>query len=163
VLRRTSSGGLPTEVLSFYALHKKHGTVPTLKQLTDIFRQVCLPCQCIHVIVDALDECALSADSALELIVAVRALGPNIRLLCTSRFSTTFEAFFSDSTRIEIFARAEDMRLFLEAQMQNQSRLARHIRADPGLREEIVTTVIEEARGMYVVPMYPIPCKPGAY
>jgi hypothetical protein len=148
VLRRLGTGRLPVEVSSLYASHKKHDTRPKLEQLTDVFHKITSRFASIHIVIDALDECASSDTSALEVVKAICALGPNIRILCTSRLSTTFEAFFSEATRIDIFARDEDLRMFLEARMGQESRLSRHIQADPRLTDEIAMTIISESRGM---------------
>lgn len=149
MLRRTSCDTLPSEVSSLYALHKKYDTRPTLAQITDILRKICSPYKAVHVVIDALDECAESEESALDFISAVLALGSNMRLLCTSRFSTIFDTFFEKATRLEISARSEDIRMFLEVRIHQQSRLSRHVRADSTLEEEIITTIIEESHGMY--------------
>lgn len=133
VLLRLGTGSLPVEVCSLYASHKKYDTRPKLEQLTDIFHKIASQFASIHIVIDALDECASSDTSALEVVkaIAICALGPNIRILCTSRFSTNFEAFFLEATRIDIYARGEDLRMFLEARMSQQSRLSRHIQTDP--------------------------------
>ncbi|KAL1635337.1 serine/threonine protein kinase [Neofusicoccum ribis] len=150
VLLRTSSRTLPPEVLSLYSLHKQHGTRPTLAQITDVLKEVSSAYDALHIVVDALDECGESEDSALDFISAVLSLGSNIKLLCTSRFSSTFDVFFEDNTatRLAISAQNEDIRIFLEERIRRQSRLAKHIRADPTLEEEIITTIIEESHGM---------------
>ncbi|CAI6340736.1 unnamed protein product [Periconia digitata] len=151
VLRRAPSDILPPQVSSLYDLHKKHDTRPTLSQITDVVRDILSSHQVVHVVVDALDECTQSEETALEFISAVQALGPNIRLLCTSRYSTTFDTFFGQATRLEISAQGEDIRMFLEAQIPQQSRLYRHIQADPTLKEEIIKTIIEQSRGMFLL------------
>lgn len=150
VLRRLNGDSLPSEVSSLYALHKKYNTHPTLPQITDIFRQVCSRYTAVHIVVDALDECAETEESAIDLIKAVQALGSNVKLMCTSRFSTTFDTFFEKATRLQISARNEDIRTFLKAHIQQHSRLSAHVRADVNLEEEVITAITEEAQGMYV-------------
>lgn len=149
VLRRESGDGLPAEVSALYALHKKYNTRPTLRQITELFGKVCSHYTAVYVIVDALDECAGTEELALEFIKAVRALGVNVKLMCTSRFSTAFDAFFGQATRLEISARSEDIRTFLKAHIQQHYRLSAHVRADTSLEEEIITAITEEAQGMY--------------
>jgi hypothetical protein len=100
------------------------------------------------VTIDALDECALSDELAVEFIKTVRNLSPNIRLLVTSRSTTTFESYFEDKARIEISARDQDIRLYLERQLKTHARLARHIRADSKLQEDIIKTITKGSRGM---------------
>lgn len=85
---------------------------------------------------------------ALELVSALQALGENNRLLITSRTSTNFESFFKDVARIDITARDEDVRLYLETKIPKHSRLAKHIQADPKLQNDIITSIAQSAQGM---------------
>ena len=148
MLRRTSPENLPSEVVSLYDLHKKYDTRPTLSQISDVLRKICAPYKTVHVVVDALDECTELEDSSLKFITAVLAVGPSIKLLCTSRFSATFNTFFKQAQRFEIYAQSEDIRVFLETRIHQQPRLSKHIRADPTLEEEITKTIIKESCGM---------------
>ena len=148
LLRRLGNASLPAEVSTLYASHRKHDTRPKLEQLTDVFRKITSQFTSIHIVIDALDECASSDTLALKVVKAICALGPDIRILCTSRLSTIFDAFFSEATRIDILAHDEDLRMFLEARMGQESRLSRHIRKDPRLVDEIVRTIISQSRGM---------------
>lgn len=151
MLRRTDCDTLPSDVSSLYTLHKKHNTRPTLSQIKDVLRGVCLPYKSVHIVIDALDECAEMQESTLDFLEAVQALGENISLMCTSRSSAAFDAFFTKATKIEISASEEDIRMFLEARINHHPRLSRHIRADVSLKEEIITTIIEESQGMFLL------------
>lgn len=147
-LRRRHRSSLPEAITSLYAKHSQKGTRPTLKQLSDVFTQIFSTCDNVFVVVDALDECFPSDETALEFIDSVRKLGNNIRLLVTSRHSTNFEGYFRNWARIEIEAHGEDIRLYLETRIPKQSRLAKHIRADPGLQEDIIKHIAKSAQGM---------------
>jgi hypothetical protein len=103
-----------------------------------------------RIVVDALDECAVSDHGALRFISAVRSLGSSVKLLCTSRYSTVFESYFVGAETLEITAKSDDIRIFLNAQIEQQSGLARHVRADPNLKDDIITAIIEETHGMCV-------------
>ena len=59
-----------------------------------------------------------------------------------------FEGFFEGSKKLEISAQNEDIRLFLDTQIQQQYRLSRHARADPSLKMDIVETITGECHGM---------------
>ena len=71
-------------------------------------------------------------------------------MLCTSRFLTTFEEYFSQATKLQISAQNDDIAKFLEAQISQKYRLLRHVRADPKLKDEIIETIIKESQGMWV-------------
>jgi hypothetical protein len=78
----------------------------------------------------------------------ISSLGPHVKILCTSRFSTTFEEYFREATKLQISAPNEDIAKFLEAQISQKYRLSRHVRADPKLKDEIIETIIKESQGM---------------
>jgi hypothetical protein len=141
---------LPPEVPLIYNQHLRYGTRPTQAQITEILGKLVAKLTAFHIVVDALDECAESEDDALQFMMAVRSLGPHVKVLCTSRFSSAFEEYFSQSKRLPILAQNEDITRFLDAQIPQKYRLSRHIRADPSLRDEIVRTIIQESQGMYV-------------
>lgn len=135
-------------MLSLYNLHKKYGTRPTLTQVADILRNLALTFRTFHVVVDALDECAESEEDALQFVKALSSIGPQIKVLCTSRFSTIFEGYFATSETLELSAHSQDIRIFLESQIEKGYRLSRHVRADPSLQDEIINAIIEESQGM---------------
>ncbi|WYZ35404.1 hypothetical protein EsH8_X_000051 [Colletotrichum jinshuiense] len=151
ILQRTSHPHLPEVVRSLYAKHAQKGTRPTTKQLSEVFTKLFSSCNNVFIVIDALDECASSDMVALELVSALQALGDNVRLLLTSRTSTNFEGFFKDAVRIEITAKDEDVRLYLERRIPKHSRLAKHIRADPKLQDDIITSIAESAQGMFLL------------
>ncbi|KAK3292991.1 uncharacterized protein B0H64DRAFT_204172 [Chaetomium fimeti] len=151
VLQHITTTTVPVEIQSLYQLHKKHGTRPTLAQVTDILRILTASFSVFRVVVDALDECAESDDDALRFIAAVRSLGPSVQLLCTSRFSTVFERYFDGAQRIEISAQSEDIRIYLDSQIQQQPGLARHVRADSSLKDEIIDAIVGEFHGMFLL------------
>ncbi|KAJ0106842.1 ankyrin [Diaporthe amygdali] len=151
VLRQMSRSSLPEEVQSLYRKHVQKRTRPTVKQLSEVFKKLLSSRSNIFIVIDALDECAPSDELALELIQTIKDLGNNIRLLITSRTSTNFESWFEDAPRIDIAAQDQDVRLFLETKIPEQSRLAKHIRADPKLQDDIVRNIAESARGMFLL------------
>lgn len=148
VLQNSPSEVLPSEVATLYSQHQKYNTRPTLVQITDILGKLIAKFESFHVVVDALDECAESEEDALRFISALTSLGPSIKLLCTSRSSSTFDAFFKEASRIEISAQQEDIRNFLGACIQDQSRLSKHVKSDPTLKDEIIEAIIQESQGM---------------
>ena len=148
VLQHSATNTLPAEVLSLHQLHKKHNTRPTLSQIIDTLRTLTRNFTTVRVVVDALDECAESDDAALRFISAIRSLGPHVKLLCTSRFSTVFESYFAGAEKLEISAKSEDIKMFLDSQIQQQPGLVRHLRVDPGLKGEIIEAIIGETYGM---------------
>ncbi|KAL7791368.1 hypothetical protein V8C37DRAFT_382899 [Trichoderma ceciliae] len=151
VLQNSSSEVLPSEVATLYSQHQKYNTRPTLAQITDILGKLISTFESFHVIVDALDECADSEEDALRFISAVSSLGSSVKILCTSRSSSVFDAYFSTASRIEIYAQQGDIGTFLGACIRQQSRLSRHIMSDPTLRDDIIEAIIQESQGMFLL------------
>ncbi|KAK5991138.1 putative serine/threonine-protein kinase fhkC [Cladobotryum mycophilum] len=150
-LQYSLNTSLPAEVSSLYELHKKYDTRPTLAQITDLLRKESGKYDVFYVVIDALDECSESEEDSLQFISAVCSLGPQVKLLCTSRSSTTFQSYFETSQKLEISASSEDIRKFLDSEIQQQFRLSKHVRADPTLKEHIIKAIIEECQGMFLL------------
>lgn len=150
ILRMSEDNALPSEVSSLYQLHHKHNTRPTSSQLREILEKIVLKYGVVHVVVDALDEYAEFDEGAVQFISMIRSLGPNVKVLCTSRHSAVFENYFSEEKSLQVAAQTEDIRKFLDSEMHRQHRLSRHIKADPGLKEDIMNTITEESQGMLV-------------
>ncbi|KAJ6099060.1 serine/threonine-protein kinase chk2 (cds1) [Penicillium canescens] len=151
ILQHSTSDTMPLEVLSLYNSHKKYGTRPTLTQLSDLLIKLASAFETLFVVIDALDECAVSEEEALQLLSIIRSIGPQVKILCSSRFSTTFEAYFASTEKLEIYAQTKDIRLFLDSGIGLQSRLSKHVRADPSLKAHIIDSITEECKGMFLL------------
>ncbi|KAJ5424569.1 hypothetical protein N7445_010542 [Penicillium cf. griseofulvum] len=151
VLQFSTSETVPPEVLSLYNSHKKYGTRPTSKELIDLLAKLTSPYETLFVVMDALDECTESEEETLRFLSTLRSVGSNVKILCSSRFSTTFEAYFASAEKIEIFARDEDIELFLNSEISRHPRLSKHVRADPDLRNDIIAFITGECQGMFLL------------
>ncbi|KAJ0413510.1 hypothetical protein BJY00DRAFT_319712 [Aspergillus carlsbadensis] len=151
VLQRSDDQALPADVLSLYESHKKYGTRPTSKELTGLLSKLTSPYDTVFIVIDALDECSESDDETIRFVSTVRSIGPNVVLLCSSRFSTTFETYFASTKKVEILARDEDITMFLDSQINQQMRLSKHVRSDPALRQEIIEFITGECQGMFLL------------
>lgn len=151
VTRHAGGDVLPPVLLSLYESHKKYDTRPTLTEISGVLGTICSSLKAVCIVLDALDECCESEDEALSLVSSILAIGPTVHLLCTSRSSTTFEAFFKDTPRIEISAHDDDIRTVVNAHVTTQPRLLRHVQADPTLQDDIVLSIIEVSQGMFLL------------
>lgn len=148
VLQHSSSEEIPPEVQALYNSHKKYGTRPTTKELTELLGKLTSKYETLFVVLDALDECSESEEDTLRFLSTVQSIGSNVRIMCSSRFSTTFDAFLGSSKKLEIYARDEDIKMFLDSEISQQPRLSKHVRSDPDLRTEIIDSVTGECQGM---------------
>jgi hypothetical protein len=77
-------------------------------------------------------------------------LPPTANLLVTSRHVLSIEDKLNQSPRLEIRASDMDVRIYLEDRIQKESRLRRHVQADPNLRNSIIDTIVKKVQGMLV-------------
>ncbi|KAK4059226.1 hypothetical protein Trihar35433_11113 [Trichoderma harzianum] len=151
ILQNYSGDFLPSEVVTLYNQHQKYKTHPTLAQITEILGKLISTFETFHVVVDALDECAESEEDALRFISAVSSLGSSVKILCTSRSSSIFDAYFSAAARIEISAQQADITTFITACLQDQVRLSKHVVKDASLKDDIIGAIIQESQGMFLL------------
>ncbi|KAL7939595.1 hypothetical protein V8C35DRAFT_287105 [Trichoderma chlorosporum] len=151
ILQNSSSNVLPSEVATLYSQHQRYNTRPTLAQITEILGKLVSTFDSFHVVVDALDECAESEEDALRFTSTVSSLGSSVKILCTSRSSSIFDAYFSTASRIEISAQQTDITTFLTSCIQDQPRLSKHVAKDPSLKDDIIGAIIQESQGMFLL------------
>ena len=134
-----------------YARRGPHVTVPDDQQLIETLRDISGHFKETYIMIDGLDECRSLFDSCRErLIDAVASLsdneGKSIRTLIFSRDARDIRTRFSQKSfhTVSIAASLADLRLF------TNSWLARlNIRSEK-LKIDILETLVNEAKGMYV-------------
>lgn len=147
ILQNLAPASLPAEVKTLYALHAKYNTRPTLTQVKDVLRTaLSLLASCL-IVVDALDELAES-ETALQFMSELSAFRPQLKVLCTSRYSVDFDNFFSTSERMDISAQDGDIQFFLGDYILTHGSLSRHVKSDPSLGDAIMQTIGNETQGM---------------
>ena len=149
LLKQLSQGqtSLPDNVKSLYDSYKVKGTRPSLGEISRSLQSVAAMYSTNFIIVDALDECQVSsgcrARFLTELFAVQEKCGANI--FTTSRFIPEILTKFKHSNLIEIRARDEDVRKYLDSRIsQSESKL---LKAN---HEEIKSKIIEAVDGMYV-------------
>jgi hypothetical protein len=68
----------------------------------------------------------------------------------TSRHSSTIEREFEMAGRLEIRASDHDIRRYLEDRIKAEHQLVRLVQKYPDLQENIISTILEKAKGMSV-------------
>jgi hypothetical protein len=100
------------------------------------------------VVIDALDECSFGV--WVTLLDQLEKLQSKIHLLVTSRNFATISDRLKDSVTLEIRAQPQDIRAFIEAQIDDPEnrRLKKMVSEEPKLRREIEKVIIRTANGM---------------
>jgi hypothetical protein len=139
---------VPDDVRNLYKYHMRTRTRPSLREFSNLLQSQLHKFSKTFVIIDALDEC--SESNRESLITEILKLQPGIHLLVTSRHIAEIECLFENAARLEILAKDEDVRRYLEGRIAREGRLKRHIKSDPTLQDAIIDTIVEKARGMFV-------------
>jgi NACHT domain len=146
--QRNSS--ISNEISSLYHHHVKERTRPALGEWSQLLQSEVHHLSKVFVIVDALDECSESNGTRDSFLTEIRKL-PNMHLLVTSRHILTIEREFEKAASVEIRASDEDVKRYLQDRIKKERRLVGHIKADPALGETIISTIVQKAKGMYVL------------
>jgi hypothetical protein len=138
----------PKEIISACKNFIQKQTRPTASEWSTLLKDEVGHFSDVFIIVDALDESSDSSGTRHGLIAEIQNLFPGIHLLVTSRHITNIESEFKRAARLEIHAKSEDIRIYLEDRLKKEKRLVRHVEADPKLGQTIVDSIISGCEGM---------------
>ncbi|KAI5782081.1 hypothetical protein DFH27DRAFT_579715 [Peziza echinospora] len=148
-----TSDPVPYEaILALYIAHEQRRTRPSqLEQLTTL-RAIIPVFSRVYVVIDALDEVSTTEREAfIAVIKRLAELGASV--LITSRHIPEIEWSFkaTSSTALEIIASTNDVKSFLRGQLQRKAKLERLTINNPGLALEIIDSIAENAKGMFLL------------
>ncbi|KAJ6528107.1 ankyrin repeat-containing domain protein [Mycena capillaripes] len=132
-------------------LHQQHfemGTTPDLDDVYEVLRSAIRQYSRIYIIVDAIDE--YPEDQRFIVLECLALLGSNVNLMITSRPHVAPDASLPNLHALEIRAREEDVRKYVDAQIR-KSRLSRHLQARPDLRNELHAKITDNIDGMFLL------------
>ncbi|KAJ7278151.1 hypothetical protein C8J57DRAFT_1465375 [Mycena rebaudengoi] len=134
---------------SLYHKHLEKQTRPSVDEMNAILSSVVADYSKVYIVIDALDEYLETKRHML--VKHLAALKPHTNLLFTSRPHITPEMFFPNTPALEIRATEEDIRRYLDAQIQNSFRLSKHVQSRPELHQEIEDQIISNVDGMFLL------------
>jgi hypothetical protein len=141
---------LSQDIRNLHERHLQRQTRPSLDEISPLLMKELQTYSPVFVIIDALDECADRNNTRAALLAQIQKLPQNSRVLITSRYSPKIEENFKDVPAIDIRATDDDVKRYIEGRIKREPKLAKHIRSDPTLMDDIVTIVVENCQGMYV-------------
>ncbi|XTI90461.1 hypothetical protein V2W45_1188742, partial [Cenococcum geophilum] len=146
-LAQTSLTPEPVKVL--YKQHQQRQTRPSIDEILKTLHAVIQNHTQVFIIVDALDECQEGPEYRDALLVGLRSLpAPQTRLMVTSRPIPKITQEFQNSSTLEIKAREDNIRLFVESQT---ARLPACVLRNQNLKQLIITQITDHVEGMYVL------------
>jgi len=139
---------LPDVVEILYKDHGKRKTRPSFEELSGVLLSVVKPYSRVLIVIDALDECKNSdkgRDRVLRMIFELQTEA-RISLFATSRFIPEILEEFEGSISLEIRARDDDVKRYVDGHMPTLFCVKRH----PEMQEKIKREIIKAVGGMYV-------------
>ena len=129
-----------------------HGSVrvPTLEEVCELIRSISKHFQTTMIIVDGLDEITNGRAEVTRLLRTLNTEGGNIKTLFASRPEVDIGYELEDFVQISIAAMSSDLRLYVASEIERRTREKRWRIRDPSLKDHIMTTLVDEADGMYV-------------
>ncbi|KAJ7697694.1 ankyrin repeat-containing domain protein [Mycena rosella] len=142
---------LPSKVHDLYKHHCERHTRPSLDEFREIVDSAVAQYSKVYLVVDALDE--YPEDLRLLLLEYLSTMGSTVNLLVTSRPHISIDFFFPNTKlqHIEIHATEEDIRQYINVQIQHSFRLSRHVQTRPELRGEIISKISSNVKGMFLL------------
>lgn len=145
-------------VVDFYETNHRDARDPAFGTLRKVLLEILKGFETVFVVFDALDEC----EERKELMCLFRELvgdgiGCTIKLFITSRRESDIQKSFHEIDSIEIEATkiSSDIKAYVNHEIDQRSQDGRLELSSKKLRGEIVSSLIDRAGGMYVLP-FPI-------
>ncbi|KAF7344738.1 ANK-REP-REGION domain-containing protein [Mycena venus] len=135
--------------MQLYQQYHEKGTTPSLDDICNILNSSLIHYPKVYIIVDALDE--YPEDWRWILLQHLITMGPTVNVMITSRPNITPGASHPNLEAIEICAKEEDLRKYVDTQIQRSPRLLMHLQTQPELREETHTKISGTADGMFLL------------
>jgi hypothetical protein len=138
------------EVQQLYAAHCEPRTRPSLEDFHRVLCSTVAEFSKVFLVVDAWDE--YPEERRNTLLHSLSNLGPNVNLMLTCRtIINIIPAVLGETQTLEIKAAKEDIRRYLNAQIDSSEWLLKELKTRRNLREEIETTCVDRSDGMWVL------------
>ncbi|KAL5083750.1 hypothetical protein Trisim1_000954 [Trichoderma cf. simile WF8] len=152
LLKQLTQGraAMPDFIQKLYAEFRKKPERPSLRDLSDAMRSVCLLYSKVFIIVDALDECQTADGCRKSFLSEIFKLqeGTNVNFFATARNIPDILEAFKQSSSLRISARDEDVQKYLAGNME---RLPPFVLRNPELQNEIKTIISKVSNGMFLI------------
>lgn len=134
--------------MALYSTHTGRQTRPSIAEYAQLLQFAVQSYRKVLIIIDALDECVEVGGTRRELVNELQKLQPKVNLLVTSRDIPNIRRQLGGAARLEIQASDEDIQKYIEDRISSSDRLSMYVEKDPNIRNHMVDTVIQNAKGM---------------
>ncbi|KAJ7851874.1 ankyrin repeat-containing domain protein [Mycena leptocephala] len=140
---------ISSDVHRLYNKHYAQGTRPSLEETYSLLHSAIEKFSDIFIVVDALDE--YPEEERDTLLRHLGNLGPAVRLMLTSRPHVSIDHGIPTIATVDVRATEEDIRRYVEGQIEKSRRLARHMNKSSTLRELIEENIVKRSDGMFLL------------
>ena len=134
------------ELQRCYESHQKARTHPSLTEYCELLHSIIDHFSNVCVVIDALDE--FNQETRDTLLEKIGALRPNVSMLITTRHGSISFGRSQAESRLNIAADKRDIKRYLEERLHHCKALRAHIEKDGNLHEQIVSSIMQKAKGM---------------
>ncbi|KAJ6545367.1 hypothetical protein B0H19DRAFT_861021, partial [Mycena capillaripes] len=133
-----------------YRQHHEKGTTPSLGESSEVLTSIIEHYSRVFIVVDAVDEYPeLQRRILLQYLTAIQ---PVVKLMITSRPHISFDSLALSNVEIlHVSAKTEDIREYVNTQIDLFPRLSKHIQRQSELRGEIHAAITDAADGMFLL------------
>ena len=147
LLERNSN--MSDEARALYAAHKKRQTRPNLKELLQLLRTEASRISTVFIVLDALDEFSDTKNARATILLELRQIS-TVRVMITGRphVENTVLSKLDDVSTTLIRASDNDIRKYLDTQIEKSGFLLQKMTADPSFRATLIDQIVGNADGM---------------
>lgn len=139
------------DVRRLYDNYSKINAVPAIAEYLALLQSELQFFERFFLVIDALDECTQREDIRGTFLSKLKILQPTLRLLITSRpHIRDVESTFDSLVLLKVEAAQKDVRLYLECRINKETRLNRNVEKDASLKDDIIKTILDKAKGMSI-------------
>ncbi|KAJ7923122.1 ankyrin repeat-containing domain protein [Mycena leptocephala] len=132
-----------------YYQHHEKGTSPSVNEVFNVLQAAIGDYLKVYIIVDAIDEYPeAQRQILLEYLMMMES---TVNLMITSRPHIRPDGSLPILEALEIRANEDDIRRYVEGQIQKSSWLSKHVQTRADLRDEILSTITSNVDGMFLL------------
>ncbi|KAJ6514081.1 ankyrin repeat domain-containing protein [Mycena vulgaris] len=140
---------IPLAVDTLYDYHHERKTRPHVNELHKALNIAIMQYLRVYLIIDGLDE--YPEDIRHSFFGYLTTLGPKVNIMMTSRPHIGLDTIFPALQILEIQATEDDLRSYLSMQIKCLPRLSRHLKSCPELQDEILSKIVYNSQGMFLL------------
>ena len=139
--------GLPAPVKQLFDRSIMKGQTPQVNELQELLLSITKEFNAVYLVIDALDECK-DSDCRSEVLRAFQAFQASMKLLVTSRpHLEDLNDSLAHAYQVKLRAVESDIRDYVYKKLETR-KIKKILGKDEGLKEEIVTSIVNGAHGM---------------